>query len=212
MRDPERGGPSLLFCDVETGGPDPLDVRRGFLLEIGFRITDADLHTICEAAWPVPYRPATLDTIMAQTPASPVDVRGWHDKSGLWDDCSTDIGMSYEQANRYRLCGPAGIMLGQQITTWLHGAGADGLPLAGSSVHFDRRWLDHWLPGFRTIPSYRNVDVSTLKELLGRWRPDIMVGLPTQLKRHRSLPDMDDTIAELAWYRTALGLDVDLPA
>ena len=92
------------------------------------------------------------------------------------------------------------------IETWIRTHGLL-LPLAGSSVHFDRTWLTEWMPQLAALTSYRNVDVSTLKELLARWSPDLATAAPGSRKLHRADPDIDDSIAELAYYRTALHLD-----
>lgn len=202
------GQPSLLFTDVETGGRDPLDPRRGMLLEVGFRVTDADLTTIAERAWLIPYRAASLDAIRAQTPTTPVDVRAMHETSGLWRDLLNRTGsLSYHDAACSRLGHFHARAVAESITGWLHEHGADGLPLAGSSVGFDRAWLNHWLPGFTEIPHRRNVDVSSVKELVQRWAPAIAASLPAPAKRHRVLSDIEDTVRELAFYRSALHLD-----
>jgi oligoribonuclease len=73
-------------------------------------------------------------------------------------------------------------------------------PMCGNTVCQDRRFLARWMPHLETFFHYRNIDVSTLKELCRRWSP----GLPEFYKesRHLALHDIHDSIAELAYYRT----------
>jgi hypothetical protein len=86
---PEHGAPSLCWTDIESAGRDPLDERTGFLLEVGFRITDADLRTVAERSWLIPYRDATLNAINGETPP---DIRAMHEASGLWRDLTDKPG------------------------------------------------------------------------------------------------------------------------
>lgn len=76
-----------------------------------------------------------------------------------------------------------------------------GCPAAGSSVHFDRRWLAEKMPSLNDLFHYRNVDVSTIKELVSRWMPEVSASLPPSRKRHRALDDIRDSIGELKYYR-----------
>ncbi len=73
-------------------------------------------------------------------------------------------------------------------------------PMCGNSICQDRRFLSRWMPQLETFFHYRNLDVSTLKELKNRWAP----GLPSYPKRgrHRALDDIRDSIEELRHYRT----------
>ena len=193
------GTPALLWTDCESSS---LDERTGNLLEVGFRVTDADLATITEASWVVWYRPVTIANIRAESDAA---VRLMHDASGLWAECTgTADDLGYEYARDWFRDGTRAA----EIIEWLLGSGAKGMPLAGSTVGFDRRWLNHWLPGFEQIPHYRSVDVSTVKILMQLWAPDRLTDAPVPAKRHRVMPDLDDSIAELAHYRRVLGLDL----
>lgn len=72
-------------------------------------------------------------------------------------------------------------------------------PLCGNSIHQDRRFLYHYMPALNNYLSYRNIDVSTIKELTYRWYPD----LPKFEKqnKHTALEDVHESIAELAYYR-----------
>ena len=73
-------------------------------------------------------------------------------------------------------------------------------PMCGNSVHQDRRFLVRHLPRLEAYFHYRNLDVSTLKELARRWKPEIMAGL-TKHGRHEALADIYESIEELKYYR-----------
>ena len=73
-------------------------------------------------------------------------------------------------------------------------------PICGNSVHQDRRFLVRYMPNFEEYLLYRNLDVSTLKELARRWKPEVMVGL-TKHGKHEALADIYESIAELRYYR-----------
>ena len=76
-------------------------------------------------------------------------------------------------------------------------------PLCGNSVHQDRRFLVKYMPRFEDYLLYRNLDVSTLKELARRWKPEIMAGL-TKHGKHEALADIHESIDELVYYREHL--------
>ncbi|WP_416395125.1 oligoribonuclease [Allohahella sp. A8] len=75
-----------------------------------------------------------------------------------------------------------------------------GSPMCGNSICQDRRFLANYMPALEDYFHYRNLDVSTLKELAGRWRPDILKGF-SKRNTHAALDDIRESIAELAWYR-----------
>ena len=90
----------------------------------------------------------------------------------------------------------------QRILSWLGERCTPGaVPLAGNSVHQDRAFLRRWMPRLHDFLHYRNVDVSTLKELLRRWEPSIVNGAPSKSGQHRALDDIRESIAELRHYR-----------
>jgi oligoribonuclease len=76
-------------------------------------------------------------------------------------------------------------------------------PMCGNSVHQDRRFLARYMPQLEAYFHYRNLDVSTLKELARRWKPDIMAGLVKHGK-HEALADIYESIEELKYYREHL--------
>ena len=83
------------------------------------------------------------------------------------------------------------------------------VPLAGNSIGTDRRFLATQLPEIEDFFHYRSVDVSTVKELARRWRPEVYKAAPEKKGGHRALQDIRESVAELAYYRGAL---FDAPA
>jgi oligoribonuclease len=75
--------------------------------------------------------------------------------------------------------------------------------MCGNSVHQDRRFLARYMPALEAYFHYRNLDVSTLKELARRWKPDVAAAFSKQSK-HQALADIYESIEELKYYRTAL--------
>lgn len=73
-------------------------------------------------------------------------------------------------------------------------------PMSGNSICQDRRFLAREMPELEDFFHYRNLDISTLKELVNRWRPELMKGF-TKKNSHRALDDVYDTIAEIKYYR-----------
>lgn len=77
-------------------------------------------------------------------------------------------------------------------------------PLCGNSIGTDRRFLQEYMPELEAFFHYRNVDVSTVKELARRWRPEVLDALPEKASAHRALDDIKESIAELVHYRETL--------
>ena len=77
-------------------------------------------------------------------------------------------------------------------------------PLAGNSVHADRAFLRRYMPELEAHVHYRNVDVSTLKELARRWRPEALEAAPRKTGGHRAMADIRESIEEMRYWRTAL--------
>lgn len=176
----------FIWTDIETTG---LEVKREKVLEIGFQITDLDLRNIGEPfhalIWDMDYADACVNADQFVK-----DMHSDH-KSRLFADALTK-GV-YLQIARTRL------------NEWLckNEVSRDD-PLCGSSVQFDRLHLTHWFPEEMAMFSYRNIDVSTLKELCRRLNPTMYSSIETDthpLKKHRVLPDIEDTIGEFGWYQ-----------
>jgi oligoribonuclease len=81
---------------------------------------------------------------------------------------------------------------------------ANTVPLAGNSIGTDRRFLAAELPEIEEFLHYRSVDVSTVKELCRRWRPEVYRAAPEKKGGHRALQDIRESVAELAYYRAAI--------
>lgn len=77
---------------------------------------------------------------------------------------------------------------------------AQAAPLCGNTIWQDRRFLARHMPALEQHFHYRNVDVSSIKELAGRWRPELVEGFKKR-NEHRALADIRESIAELAYYR-----------
>jgi oligoribonuclease len=93
----------------------------------------------------------------------------------------------------------------------LHIPEARSVPLAGNSIGTDRRFLATQLPEIEEYLHYRSVDVSTLKELCRRWYPDVAKTTPEKKGGHRALQDIQESVAELAFYRAAIFVSTAAP-
>ncbi len=91
------------------------------------------------------------------------------------------------------------------------GVPAGTVPLAGNSIGTDRRFLQEYMPELEKYFHYRNIDVSTIKELAQRWYPDIIRRRPDKETAHRALDDIRESVAELAFYRTHLFVTPEVP-
>ncbi len=171
----------LTWIDIETTGLDPdLDA----ILELSVMITGDRLEMMAKRNYII--KPFNFTMSMA---AAPDLVREMHEKSGLIQDV-LDRGMSYEAVNA-DLCEWYKIHLAQGKS-----------PMCGSSVHFDRGFLRRRFPDFEAMFHYRNIDISTIKELVTRWCPEKeWPGMgEDNPKRHRGLDDLSHTLAEARWY------------
>jgi oligoribonuclease len=91
----------------------------------------------------------------------------------------------------------------QQTLSFIQAHCAPGVaPLAGNSIHVDRFFLRHQMPDLERYLHYRNIDVTTVKELARRWYPSAFASVPKKSDSHRALDDIRESIAELRFYRT----------
>jgi len=173
----------LAWIDLEMTGLDP---ARHTIVEIACLITDDDLQLMEEGPDLVvhasPEQLAAMDDV----------VRTMHTRSGLLPEIEAST-LSLADA-------------GAQTLAFLqsHIPAARTVPLAGNSIGTDRRFLADQLPAIEDFLHYRSIDVSTIKELARRWLPEIYKAAPPKLGGHRALQDIRESVAELAYYRTAI--------
>ncbi len=168
----------LVWIDLEMTGLKP-DADR--ILELALVVTDGDLNTVAEApVWVVRQDDATLAAMDAWN-------QGTHGRSGLIDKVKASV---LDEAT----------VEAQALEFLREHVPAKASPMCGNSICQDRRFLARWMPALEDYFHYRNLDVSTLKELARRWKPDLMKGVPKEGK-HEALADVYESIAELKYYR-----------
>ena len=172
----------LIWVDLEMTGLDPLTHR---VLEIATLVTDGSLEVVAEGPDLVIHQPETVLGGMNDWS------REHHTASGLLDrvrestlDEAAAEALTLEFLGRFCPAGQA--------------------PLAGNSVHMDRFFLTTQMPKLEAFAHYRNVDVTTLKELVRRWYPGAFARAPRKSDSHRALEDLRESIAELRYYRQAV--------
>jgi len=168
----------LVWIDLEMTGLRPESDR---IIEVAIVVTGGDLATVAEApVWAVHQDDAALDAMDSWNKST-------HGRSGLIDRVKasvfTEAGVEAEALAFLREHVPA-----------------KASPMCGNSICQDRRFLARWMPGLEDYFHYRNLDVSTLKELARRWKPELMKGIPKEGK-HEALADVYESIAEMKYYR-----------
>jgi oligoribonuclease len=176
--------------DLEMTG---LDIARHVIVEIATLITDDDLAIVAEGP----------DLVVSATPEQLVAmddfVTSMHTNSGLLAEIEASP-LTLEEAGAATL---------EFIRS--HVPKARTVPLAGNSIGTDRRFLSAQLPEIEEYLHYRSIDVSTIKELARRWYPDALAGAPAKSGGHRAMDDIRESVAELAYYRTAVFRDTPAP-
>ncbi len=170
----------LVWMDLEMTG---LDHTSDVIVEIATIITDDDLAIVAEGPDLVIHQP---DTALATMQQVVVDM---HTKSGLLDLIKVST-VTLEEA------GAATLEFIKQ-----HVPDAATVPLCGNSIGTDRRFLANYLPDIENHLHYRSIDVSSVKELVKRWYPDIDTNRPRGAGSHRALDDIRESIREMAYYR-----------
>jgi oligoribonuclease len=169
--------------DLEMTGLDP---ARHVIVEIATLITDDDLEVIAEGPDVVIH--ATPEQLQAMEPV----VREMHARSGLTAAVEAST-VTLEEAGRLTL-----------DFLKVHVPAKGTVPLCGNSIGTDRRFLAAQLPEIENWLHYRSIDVSTIKELCRRWYPAVLTQAPSKKTAHRALDDVVESVAELAYYRTAI--------
>jgi oligoribonuclease len=171
----------LIWIDLEMTG---LDTGRDSILEIATVVTDAQLNVLAEG--PELAIAHSLQTLEAMDEWN----RNQHGKSGLWARV-LEQGVSMAEAEQRTL---------EFLRAWV---GPKASPMCGNSICQDRRFLHRQMPDLEKYFHYRNLDVSTLKELARRWAPQVLSGLQKE-SAHTALSDVRDSIDELRYYRSHL--------
>lgn len=168
----------LVWMDLEMTGLDP---DRETILEIATLITNADLRVVAEGPCLVIRQPKSVLDAMDDWN------REHHGASGLTDRSlrsTTDVADAEAQSLAFIRSHCAERMS----------------PLCGNSIHQDRRFLARHMPALEAYFHYRNIDVSTVKELVQRWYPDGPKP-PPKKHAHLALDDIRESIEELLFYR-----------
>lgn len=173
----------LVWIDLEMTGLDP---DREVIVEIAAIVTDGDLATVIEGPDIVVAAPEPA--LAGMVPK----VAGMHAKSGL-DVAVRASTVTVAQAEEQVLAFVRGLVPQPRTA-----------PLAGNSIHADRMFLRRHMPALEAYVHYRNVDVSTVKELARRWHPEVLAAAPRKTGDHRALADIRESIGELRYYRQAL--------
>ena len=177
--------PNLIWIDCEMTG---LSLLTDALVEIAVLVTDSELNVIGEG----------VDVVIHATDGQLEDmndfVREMHTNSGLITEIPNGITIAAAEAKIIAYLESASTVAGKS-------------PLAGNSVGVDRSFIDRDMPSLSAYLHYRTIDVSSIKELARRWYPKAYFNAPAKSGNHRALGDIQDSIAELAYYRSAIFTD-----
>ena len=172
---------NLIWIDMEMTGLQPDSDR---IIEIAMLVTDSQLNVLAEGPALVVHQPDPVLEAMDSWNKST------HKKTGLIDRVRASA-TSEADAERAAL-----EFLGEHVP-------ANTSPMCGNSICQDRRFLARWMPQLESYFHYRNLDVSTLKELVRRWKPEAAKGF-TKEGKHEALADILESIEELKFYRKSV--------
>ena len=170
---------NLVWIDCEMTGLEP---RTDCLVEIAVVVTNSELEILDPG----------LNIVIKPLPGTVENmsdfVREMHTKSGLIHEL--DGGVSVQEAEK---------MVLDYIKQWV--PNPKTAPLAGNSIGTDRMFINKYMPELNEFLHYRQVDVSSIKELTRRWFPTVYFRLPKKDSDHRALADIIESINELRFYR-----------
>ena len=169
---------NLIWLDMEMTGLQP-DADR--IIEVAMVVTGAQLEVVAESpSWVIHQPDSVLDAMDSWN-------KGTHKKSGLIDKVRASVMTEAD--------------VGREAVAFLAPYVAGGAsPMCGNSICQDRRFLARWMPELESYFHYRNLDVSTIKELVRRWKPEASKGFAKEGK-HEARADIYDSIEELKYYR-----------
>src|SRR3977135_4160754 len=172
---------NLIWIDMEMTGLSPDSDR---IIELALGVTDAQLTVLAESPEWVLHQPDEVLEAMDSWN------KGTHGKSGLIERVrASEVAEAKAEA---QALGFLMLHVPQGIS-----------PMCGNSICQDRRFLARWMPQLESYFHYRNLDVSTLKELVRRWKPELAKGFSKEGK-HQALADIYDSLEELRFYRKAV--------
>ena len=169
--------------DLEMTGLEP---DKHVIVEIATLITDDQLQIIAEGP------DLVIHASEAELAHMGEFVTAMHTKSGLLPEIVAST-LTLSEAQSQTLA-----FIKEHVTE------ARTIPLCGNSIGTDRRFLQEYMPELEAYLHYRNVDVSTIKELAKRWFPEVLAQAEDKETTHRALDDIKASIAELAFYRQHL--------
>lgn len=162
-----------------------LDLVGDALIEVAALVTDGELNVLGEG----------VDVLIKPTDEQLANmgdfVRQMHTKSGLLDELASGTTMADAET---------------QVLDYIRSfvTVERKAPLAGNTIGTDRAFLARDMPTLEGFVHYRNVDVSSIKELARRWYPRVPFQAPTKVGNHRALADIQESIEELRYYREAV--------
>lgn len=169
---------NLVWVDMEMTGLEP-DTDR--IIEVAVVVTDMHLNVLAEGpVFAIHQSDETLDKMDAWN-------KGTHGRSGLIDRVKAST-VSEAEAEEALIA---------FMKQWVPKGKA---PMCGNTIGQDRRFMVRYMPKLEAFFHYRNIDVSTLKELCKRWKPEIVAGFKKHQK-HTALADIIESIEELKYYR-----------
>lgn len=173
-----KNNQNLIWLDLEMTG---LDLDKDVIIEMATVVTDANLTVLAEGPVFAIHQADVLLNTMDEWNTKQ------HNQSGL-----------VERVKASRVTEAQAEQLTIEFLKQFIDKGKS--PMCGNSICQDRRFLYKYMPELAAFFHYRNLDVSTLKELAVRWRPELLSGITKQSK-HLALADIKDSIGELIYYR-----------
>lgn len=169
----------IVWVDCEMTG---LDLKVDEICEIAVVVTDGELNELHEG----------LQLVIKPSDAALANmgefVTNMHTESGLINEIPNGITMAAAES-----------AVLDYLKQWV--TSERTAPLAGNSIGTDRMFLNRQMPAFDAYLHYRNIDVSSIKELTRRWYPRVYFQLPKKTGNHRALADIKESIQELRYYR-----------